>query len=63
MLSLPPPRGPRPRKCLLDQTLRSPTSADGIHANDDLFAGMPVRLVWEQVDPSLSLYRFTPANE
>lgn len=31
--------------------------------NDDLFAGMPVRLVWEQVDPSLSLYRFTPANE
>ncbi len=29
-------------------------------ANDDLYVGMPVRLVWDQVDPSLSLYRFTP---
>jgi len=28
-------------------------------SNDDLYVGMPVRLVWEQVDPSLSLYRFT----
>ncbi len=27
-------------------------------ANDDLHIGMPVRLAWEQVDPSLSLYRF-----
>ena len=28
--------------------------------NDDLDVGMPVRLVWDQVDTSLSLYRFTP---
>lgn len=32
-------------------------------ANDDLYVGMPVRLVWEQVSPSLSLYRFTPVDE
>ena len=30
--------------------------------NDDLRVGMPVQLVWEQVDPSLSLYRFKPAG-
>jgi uncharacterized OB-fold protein len=29
-------------------------------ANEDLRVGMPVRIVWEQVDPELSLYRFTP---
>jgi 3-oxo-4,17-pregnadiene-20-carboxyl-CoA hydratase alpha subunit len=28
--------------------------------NEALDVGTPVRLVWEQVDPSLSLYRFTP---
>jgi uncharacterized OB-fold protein len=31
-------------------------------SNDDLYVGMPVRLVWEQVDPSLSLYRFQPSG-
>jgi len=30
---------------------------------DSLHVGMPVRLVWEQVDASLSLYRFTPARK
>jgi uncharacterized OB-fold protein len=30
--------------------------------NDDLAVGMAVRLVWEQVDESLSLYRFSPAT-
>lgn len=29
-------------------------------ANDDLYVGMPVRLVWEPVDQELSLYRFAP---
>src|SRR5262245_52786415 len=28
-----------------------------------LHVGMPVRLVWEQVDASLSLYRFRPATK
>lgn len=28
-------------------------------SNDDLYVGMPVSLVWEQVDPSFSLYRFS----
>lgn len=32
-------------------------------AIDDLYVGMPVRLVWEEVAPSLSLYRFTPVTE
>jgi uncharacterized OB-fold protein len=27
--------------------------------NDDLSVGMPVRVVWDRVDESLSLYRFT----
>jgi uncharacterized OB-fold protein len=31
--------------------------ADGLHV------GMPVRVVWEQVDAALSLYRFTPARK
>ncbi len=31
-------------------------------SNDDLYVGMPVRVVWEQVDDSLSLYRFTRAG-
>ena len=31
-------------------------------SNDDLHIGMPVRVVWEQVDDSLSLYRFTPTD-
>jgi hypothetical protein len=30
---------------------------------DRLHVGMPVRLIWEQVDASLSLYRFTPAGK
>jgi uncharacterized protein len=30
--------------------------------NDELSVGMPVRVVWEQVDDSLSLYRFTPSD-
>jgi uncharacterized OB-fold protein len=30
-------------------------------ANEDLYVGMPVRLVWEQVDPTRALYRFTPS--
>jgi len=29
-------------------------------SNDDLYVGMPVRLVWEQAGPELSLYRFAP---
>jgi uncharacterized OB-fold protein len=28
--------------------------------NEDLSVGMPVRLAWERVDASLSLYRFRP---
>jgi uncharacterized OB-fold protein len=32
-------------------------------ANDDLYVTMPVRVIWEQVDPSLSLYRFTPRRD
>ncbi len=30
--------------------------------NDDLAVGMAVRLVWEQIDESLSLYRFSPST-
>jgi uncharacterized OB-fold protein len=30
--------------------------------NDEVRVGMPVRLVWEQGDPSLSLYRFSPVT-
>lgn len=30
--------------------------------NDDLDVGMPVRVVWESVGESLSLYRFTPSE-
>jgi len=29
--------------------------------NEDLYVGMPVRLMWEQVDASMPLYRFTPS--
>jgi len=29
-------------------------------ANDEIRVDMPVRVVWEQMDPSLALYRFTP---
>lgn len=29
-------------------------------SNDQLYIGMPVRLAWERVDPSLWLYRFEP---
>ena len=30
--------------------------------DDDLEVGMPVRVVWDRVDESLSLYRFAPAG-
>jgi uncharacterized OB-fold protein len=29
-------------------------------SSEDLEVGMPVRVTWEEVSPSLSLYRFTP---
>ena len=29
-------------------------------SNDDLHVDMPVKVTWEQVDPELWLYRFTP---
>jgi uncharacterized OB-fold protein len=32
-------------------------------ANEDLYVGMPVRVVWERVAPSLSLYRFKPVQD
>jgi uncharacterized OB-fold protein len=32
-------------------------------ANEDLYVGMRLRLLWEQVTPSLSLYRFMPAQD
>jgi uncharacterized OB-fold protein len=31
-----------------------------VNTDDEVFVGMPVQLVWEQVDESLWLYRFTP---
>jgi uncharacterized OB-fold protein len=31
-------------------------------ADDDLHVGLPVRLVWEPVHPTLSLYRFAPVR-
>lgn len=31
--------------------------------NEELRVGMQVRLIWEQVEPSLWLYRFAPAHE
>ena len=27
--------------------------------NDDLYVGMPVRIIWEHIDESLALYRFS----